>query len=564
MTQQPQYLGKYLLLEHLDQGGMGSVWRARDPELQREVAIKLLHPEYQNDRDFGVRFRREAQLIAALRHPNIVQIHDFQVSYPPESPSPTAYMVMDYVEGQTLAKYIRQTSRKGLFPEPADLIYIFTKVALALDYAHKYYVIHRDIKPANILLDQRRSTGRPMGEPILTDFGIARQQGISAGTAAGGITGTPLYISPEQAMGRYDDKRSDLYSLGIILYEMTTGVVPFRGESAIAIVVQHVQNMPLPPALINPNIPAALSAVILKSIAKEPDARFNSAAELVLAAAEALQVPAPEGLRRPSLPATWSPILPDETQLQVSPLLMTQKSGQIEVLAPPSKKQDEIKTKKQDERETPTIIERTPHTFKPHEIFPPTISPTKRMPLVPSMLSISGSGLARRGLVLLLTLFVFLIGGGIGLIGYQYVTRSATKTGPVGQLTVTDLVGQSNQAAIQIDIPQLPALPAGMHYYAWVESVSIEDEPPHWLLPGKQGAYHTGKLTSPQLSMLVMMQSLFLITKEQDGQLPPVIPDLDLSARLYYASITVNGPHTYQILRCPTSVPAGTHNVCQG
>src|SRR6266568_6700891 len=175
----PRRLGKYELQGRLERGGMGEVWKAYDTQLRRYVAIKVLHADLQANPDFVSRFTREAQLVASLHHPNIVQIHDFQFSNTGESGT-TAYMVMDYVEGGTVADYIRATSRKGLYPPPSDILYLFTAISLALDYAHQRGMIHRDIKPANILLDKRnlpvgaQFIAPSLGEPVLTDFGIAR------------------------------------------------------------------------------------------------------------------------------------------------------------------------------------------------------------------------------------------------------------------------------------------------------------------------------------------------------------------------------------------------------
>ena len=162
-------------------------------------------------------------------------------------------------------------------------------------------MIHRDIKPANILLDKRISTGRPMGEPILTDFGIAKLQGGGTSTVTHTGVGTPLYISPEQAQGHVVDERSDLYSLGIILYEVMTGITPFRGENPLAIMMQHVHEMPPPPALINPNISSELSGVILRSIAKDPNMRFQTASAMTIALAQAFKVAVPASLSKPEI-----------------------------------------------------------------------------------------------------------------------------------------------------------------------------------------------------------------------------------------------------------------------
>src|SRR5215471_4133003 len=291
MSTSPRRLGKYELQQRLGQGSMAEVWKALDTQLQRFVAIKLLHANLQVDPNFITRFQREAQLIASLHHPNIVKIHDFQVAAIAETGDPLAYMVMDYVEGQTLAAYIRSTSASGRFPAAVDIVHLFVAIGQAIDYAHQKGMLHRDIKPANILLDSRNTIRNPMGEPILTDFGVAKLLGMSTSALSGTAVGTPLYISPEQARGLPGDERSDLYSLGVILYEILTGVTPFRGDTPIAVIAQQVNAVPPSPSLINPHITPALAAVVLRSIAKDPNARFPSAMAMVTAFSEALNMP---------------------------------------------------------------------------------------------------------------------------------------------------------------------------------------------------------------------------------------------------------------------------------
>src|SRR5438309_930110 len=262
MSTSPRRLGKYELQERLGHGGMAEVWKALDTQLQRYVAIKLLHTNLKEDPHFNARFEHEAQLIASLHHPNIVQIHDFQIASSEEEGT-IAYMVMDYVEGQTLADYIRSTSSRGSFPAPTELVQLFTSTGLAVDYAHQQGMIHRDLKPANILLDERNTTRNPMGEPILTDFGLARLMATSAATFTATQPGTPLYAAPEQASGYPGNERSDIYSLGVILYELVTGVPPFQGDSPTMVMSLHLNGTPLPPTRINPRIPPALSMVIM-------------------------------------------------------------------------------------------------------------------------------------------------------------------------------------------------------------------------------------------------------------------------------------------------------------
>jgi len=303
MSMEPmKRLGKYELRERLGHGGMAEVWKAFDTQLKRYVAIKILHPKLLEDPNFVTRFELEAQLIASLHHPNIVQIHDFQVSRPPESDRTFAYMVMAYVEGGTLAHYIGQTSAQGKIPSPAEIVNIFTSISLAIDYAHGLGMVHRDIKPANILLDKNNTARNVMGEPILTDFGLAKLLGVSASTFTANQLGTPLYTSPEQARGYAGNERSDLYSLGVILYEMVTGVQPFRGTTPIEVLSQHLNATPTSPVLLNPNIPPALTMVIVTALAKDPNARFASAATMTAAIAESLKVPVPEVLGQPSYP----------------------------------------------------------------------------------------------------------------------------------------------------------------------------------------------------------------------------------------------------------------------
>ncbi|HEV2582879.1 MAG TPA: protein kinase, partial [Ktedonobacteraceae bacterium] len=323
----PQRIGKYELRERLGSGGMAEVWKAYDPQLERFVAIKILHPDLQTDPEFLTRFVREARVSASLHHPNIIQIHDFQTIQSADASSPMAYMVMDYIEGPTLARYIRSTSCVGKFPTADEIVQLFASISRAVDYAHQHNMIHRDIKPANILLDQRNRMQNPMGEPILTDFGIARIIGISSGTASGGWLGTPIYIAPEQALGQPGTERSDIYSLGVILYEICTGVQPFRGENISSLMMQHIHTAPTAPSLINPNIPPALSMVILRCLNKDPMNRFSSAAALAAALGEALNVQLPADISQHwmlaeemSQPTMLSPLRPG-TPISITPLL---------------------------------------------------------------------------------------------------------------------------------------------------------------------------------------------------------------------------------------------------
>ena len=261
-------LGKYQISERLGRGGMAEVYKAYHPQLERYAAVKVLHGFLAEGQDFQARFQREAKAIAALRHPNIVQIYDIDIE------DEYYFMVMEFVDGGTLKDRLIQASGPLAIQEMA---HIFRETASALDYAHRHGVLHRDIKPANVLLSKS-------GRVVLTDFGIARIVSETQFTVTGTLVGTPAYMSPEQGKGMHISTTSDIYSLGIILYEMVTGKVPFDADTPLAVIHKHI-NEPLPsPRAIRDDIPRVLEAVIVKALSKEPEDRYQSAAEMVEAA----------------------------------------------------------------------------------------------------------------------------------------------------------------------------------------------------------------------------------------------------------------------------------------
>jgi serine/threonine-protein kinase len=266
--------------------------------LDRPVAVKVLFPEFATDPSFVARFRREAQAAANLSHPNIVSVYDWGEQ------SGTYFIVMEYVEGRSLADVIR--SEGPLHPQRAAEI--ATDIAAALGFAHRNGVVHRDVKPGNVLLS-------PSGQVKVADFGIARAMGAGAEenlTQTGAVMGTATYFSPEQAQGLPLDPRSDLYALGIVLYEMVAGRPPFQGDSPVAIAYKHVQEPPVSPRRINPDVPAPLEAIILTLLAKDPAHRYASAEELRAdlrrfveghpVAAAAMAADATAAIRRPVQP----------------------------------------------------------------------------------------------------------------------------------------------------------------------------------------------------------------------------------------------------------------------
>jgi beta-lactam-binding protein with PASTA domain/tRNA A-37 threonylcarbamoyl transferase component Bud32 len=253
--------GRYPVLRKIGAGGMADVYLARDETLGRQVAVKVLLPRYADDRQFVERFRREAQAAAGLNHPNIVSIYDRgQVGS-------TYYIVMEYLRGETLKDFVRRNGRLA----PREAIGIALELLAAVQYAHDHRVVHRDIKSQNIMLDEH-------GRAKVTDFGIARA-GDPSMTEVGAVLGTAQYLSPEQAKGQPADERSDLYSVGVVLYEMLTGRVPFRGDTAVSVALKHVNELPPEPIAVVADLPPSLNRVVLKALAKNPERRYNSAAQ---------------------------------------------------------------------------------------------------------------------------------------------------------------------------------------------------------------------------------------------------------------------------------------------
>ena len=251
--------GRYRVLRKIGGGGMADVYLCEDLTLGRRVALKVLLQRFLDDPNFVERFRREAKAAAGLNQANLVSIYDWG------EVDGTYFIVMEYVEGETLKDLVRRQGRLG----GSEAVRILLQLLAALEFAHRTGIVHRDVKPQNVMLDRH-------GNVKVMDFGIARV-GDSGMTEAGSILGTAQYLAPEQAKGQRVDERSDLYSVGIVLYEMLTGTVPFKGDSAVTVALKHVNEMAAEPAQLVPGLPYALNQIVLKAIAKDPDQRYQTA-----------------------------------------------------------------------------------------------------------------------------------------------------------------------------------------------------------------------------------------------------------------------------------------------
>lgn len=257
---------RYEIIEEIGKGGMAVVYKAKCLVLNRYVALKVLRPEFREDKDFIHRFKAEAQSAGALSHPNIVSIYDVGQD------GDLDYIVMEYVEGVTLKQYI---DAKGVIPWKEAVDYA-AQICSGLEHAHKKGIIHKDIKPHNIIITRE-------GTLKITDFGIAKVMSTSTiSTGGAAAMGSVHYFSPEQARGGYIDAKTDIYSLGVLMYEMVTGKLPFDGDSAVAIAMQHIEKEPTPPKSLNPEIPQSLENVILRAMSKEQSARYDSATKMMI------------------------------------------------------------------------------------------------------------------------------------------------------------------------------------------------------------------------------------------------------------------------------------------
>jgi len=507
MSTNPGYIDKYELQELLGQDGMAEVWKAFDTQAHRYVAIKFLHANLQADPGFVARFQRETTIIGALHHPNIVQYYDFTILQPSETGNVTAYMVMNYIDGGTLADSIRNTSHQGKFLPAVDIVRLFTTIGMAVDYANQHGIVHGQLKPTNILLDKRNTARNVMGEPVVTDFGILRLLGTAGGATgntSGWRSGVPLYTSPEQIMGSPGDERSDVYSLGIMLYELCVGTPPFLGNNPATVMMQHINTVPTLPALINPGLPAALTTIIMRCIAKDPWARFPSVSSLVEALTQAVGV---EGHEAANTPITVNVSQPDYSVKAM---------------------------------DMPTML--TPL---------PSQKPVRRRRTLWIVLAA------------LLLLILALVGSGLGAY-FAFFSKSspAITTTPaiVGHayFVSSGLLGPDTGSSqgitdrLQVKLENISPAPQGKAYYAWLLNAKGSDWSPVPLgsLTVTNGVAVLSYAGDAAHSDLLASSSRFFVTEEDAGS-PPVNPSLSPGALLYYAEFSQipdpNNPKHYSL-----------------
>ena len=467
------HIGQYELQQRLVRSSTSEVWRAYDSERRCAVIIKFYRADSATAADALESYVEGVERVASLHHPNIVPIHDIHVQPGPEGLDSLICLATPYVGVESLANYLRRTSVVGKIPPPAEVVDLFASLALALDTAHRHGVAHGDLKPSNILLGRSATGPDGIGTPLLTDFSATRFPPEKRGQDI------PFYQAPEQLQGTPANACSDIYALGVILYELYTGFPPFRGNRPIAVMMQHISAAPTPPDLVNPAISPALAQVILRCLAKDPQARYPSASALALALARALHVEVPDDLHR--------------------------SAAYLEEVTAPAARQ-----------EAPS---------------PASSSRPKRRR---TRLTIAA--------IVALTLLFTTVFGTLLLVTQREAPGAPALAGHAFFLNSGQLDEHSNQGIndeLQVDLSNVPDPAPGKSYYAWLLGDLAQPEAsPIFLgrLPVERGTVHFLYGGDGQHANLLGFASRFLIT-EDDAQHPLSNPMLDQSTWRYYGAI---------------------------
>ena len=568
MNSNRRYLGPYQLRNRLEGNGTGEVWQAFDEQQQRVVAVSVLHVDAQDASELIPRFLYETKNLRNLQHPNIAQILDVQVTSPSGNhQQPTdAYIVTEYVEGPSLADYLAATSHIGKFPTVANLYQMLAPIASALDYAHQNGIIHGRINPTSIVFDARMATENSPGEPRLINFGTHGMQPPLA---------LPIYevyyISPEIAQGHTENTRSDLYSLGIILYELATGTHPFQGDTVADVMMQQIHATPMSPVLINPRVVPALTAVIMRCLAKEPAARFPTVSAMVSALDRVMKSPAsislglsnpgfsdaspyqtptisPVNTRNPSSNPGYTPLPPvplpsaQPISFETVPTVHQANQPSSSFSSAPQASGTDFSGDA-----SPTFLTPAHNSMQAHLSTAQTMrTPLPSVPAAPSVPYSSGApSLAARPpvrpnrrllpLLLALALVAVLVISGLAAFLLHPFSSSSVNNGPIFGHTFFTSSGLLNQNdtsgitdGIQLDLQNLPNPQSGKGYYAWL----LADTDTTDISPVALGrltvlnGHATKTFVDPQNNDLLAKYSRFLVT-EEDASTPPNNPSLD-------------------------------------
>lgn len=500
MKTESQRVGQYELRQRLRQDSGSETWRALDTLTETTVILKFYRTDLIESADLLSEYLQHIEQVASLHHPNIAHIHNVQVLAPggAGTPSSLVCVAVEYVEGETLADFIKSTSAAGKIPTSTEIVQLFSSLALAIDSAHLRGLVHGNLKPANILLSKKAGGQNRFGLPVVTDFAASKLLPKKHGNEV------PFYLAPEQLKNAPADKQSDIYALGILLYELYTGMPPFRGNRPIAVMMQHINASPTPPDLVNPSVSPAVTRVILRCLSKDPLKRYSTASALVAALAHALHVEVPDNLQRFTL-VLGSTALPAETR----------------------------------------NVQSSEHAARP------VSTPPKRTPagsVSNSWRDESFAAVRRRGnrsLILLAACGLVLILGA-GFVAMLLMQQSAASSAHIGSAYFVNS-GQFNENTtqgindeLQIELSGLPDPASGKSYYAWLLGDSNQTETIPLLLGRltvQRGVVHFLYTGDGRHTNLLALESRFLITEEGTGT-PASNPLLNQSTWRYYAVLS--------------------------